>query len=182
VKNKMLRILYPNTTMTHAITIPKPCHEEWNDMSPREGGRHCFSCAKTVVDFTQMPDEEVQRYLLDRLPGQVCGRFRQEQVQRIRIALPADIFKTYMPLWKRFLAASLLAFSMMLFSCESDVTGKVEVQGTDQVLTKTDTSKHLPGDTVIQDKPTCVKPTVVIDTTGPAIMGEIGPVQPEVKN
>ncbi|MEM8584754.1 MAG: T9SS type A sorting domain-containing protein [Bacteroidota bacterium] len=35
------------------ITIPEPCHEDWNAMTSLEdGSRHCDSCAKNIVDFT----------------------------------------------------------------------------------------------------------------------------------
>ncbi len=106
------------------ITIPKPCHEDWAQMTPNEQGRHCCSCAKTVVDFTQMNDEEVKHFLLNRDGESVCGRFKNEQLHRISIALPQNIFELDLPWWKHFLAASLLAFGILLFSCNTTTTGK----------------------------------------------------------
>lgn len=47
------------------IEIPKPCHEDWDAMTPNENGRFCGSCAKTVVDFTNMQTAEIQRYFID---------------------------------------------------------------------------------------------------------------------
>lgn len=174
--------------MLHPITIPKPCHENWNAMTPDGNGRHCSSCSKTVVDFTGMPDEEVKRFLVDRLPGQVCGRFRGDQVQRIAITLPENIFELPLPWWKRFLVAGLLAFSTMLFSCDSNVQGKV-------VITQEKPADSIPeppppkdgrtmGEPVLSDsikhtKPVCVKGQPVVDTLIPEIMGEVAlpPVQ-----
>jgi len=41
------------------ISIPKPCHENWDAMHPREQGRHCDACDKTVIDFTEKSEKEI---------------------------------------------------------------------------------------------------------------------------
>jgi hypothetical protein len=51
------------------LNIPKPCHENWDAMTPRERGRHCGACDKTVVDVTRMRPSEGRRFL---------GRLRDE--------------------------------------------------------------------------------------------------------
>lgn len=112
------------------ISIPKPCHEDWDKMTAREQGRHCDVCAKTVVDFTNMSDEQVQNYFISKQGQNLCGRFRNEQLDRITIQLPADIFYMPMPLWKKFLVACLLAYSATLFSCDANTTGKAMVNTT----------------------------------------------------
>ena len=107
------------------ITIPTPCHEDWNKMTPDETGRHCSSCAKSVVDFTGMSDDEVKHFFLNKKEDErVCGRFKQTQLHRNIIELPQNIFSIQMPLWKKFLAACLIVFSTTLFSCETNVKGK----------------------------------------------------------
>lgn len=104
------------------ISIPKPCHEDWRAMTPNEYGRHCNICCKTVVDFTTMNDDEVKSFFINRNSKEgVCGRFKSEQLHRIKVELPYNIYKITMPLWKRFLTACLLAFSSMLFSCDAVV-------------------------------------------------------------
>lgn len=67
-----------------SIQIPSPCHEDWNQMLPAEQGRFCQSCEKTVVDFSQMSDEQVLNYfkLKQQNSERVCGRFRAEQVSK----------------------------------------------------------------------------------------------------
>lgn len=107
------------------ITIPEPCHEDWNKMTPDETGRHCAVCAKSVVDFTGMGDDEVKLFFLNKKKEErVCGRFKQMQLDRIVVELPPDIFSMPMPLWKKFLAACLVVFSTTLFSCETKIQGK----------------------------------------------------------
>ncbi len=61
------------------ITIPAPCHEQWDTMTLKQQGRHCAVCDKVVVDFASMSDEEVLNYLTKHT-GRVCGRLDQQQL------------------------------------------------------------------------------------------------------
>ncbi|MGE8555755.1 MAG: hypothetical protein ACN6OB_17690 [Chryseobacterium jejuense] len=60
------------------ITIPKPCHENWDNMSPDEKGRFCSVCSKTVHDFTSFSDEELIGSF--NVNNNICGRFREDQL------------------------------------------------------------------------------------------------------
>lgn len=62
------------------IHIPKPCHENWNNMTPDGQGRFCSSCQKVVVDFSVMSDKELLNHL-SKLAGQyTCGHFSVHQL------------------------------------------------------------------------------------------------------
>jgi hypothetical protein len=63
------------------LTIPKPCHENWNAMSPDEKGRFCSACSKTVRDFTAAADEEIAE-TFSGTAELVCGRFNTSQLNR----------------------------------------------------------------------------------------------------
>jgi hypothetical protein len=63
------------------LHIPKPCHEDWNKMSPTQQGRHCESCCKTVVDFEMMTDQQVLNFFANA-KGETCGRFGNDQLNR----------------------------------------------------------------------------------------------------
>ncbi|WP_020571737.1 T9SS type A sorting domain-containing protein [Neolewinella persica] len=65
------------------ISIPEPCHEDWNGMHPVPGttARHCDSCAKSVVDFTGFSDVQMHAYVREQ-GGKLCGRFRPDQLDR----------------------------------------------------------------------------------------------------
>ena len=89
-------------------------------MSPNEKGRYCNSCAKTVVDFSVMTDEEVQHYFT-KYQEPVCGRFKVTQLHRITIDLPSNILHISMPLWKKFLVASLLIFGTTVFPFDTTI-------------------------------------------------------------
>lgn len=66
---------------TFHLSIPEPCHEDWNAMTPQDQGRHCSACQKVVVDFTLMSDQEVLHYFKQKAEN-VCGRFAPHQLDR----------------------------------------------------------------------------------------------------
>ena len=71
------------------IQIPEPCHEKWSDMTPNEKGRYCDQCAKTIVDFSQVSDNELAQLFIQK-KGKICGRFNTTQLNRdIQIPMPA---------------------------------------------------------------------------------------------
>ncbi len=65
------------------ISVPTPCHEDWNGMTPVSGttARHCDSCAKNVTDFTGFTDDQLHAYAREN-KGRMCGRFRPDQLER----------------------------------------------------------------------------------------------------
>jgi hypothetical protein len=64
-----------------SIYIPKPCHENWDKMTPAQQGKFCSACNKQVVDFSLMTDNQVLNFLSHQT-GKLCGRFDAEQLQR----------------------------------------------------------------------------------------------------
>lgn len=66
--------------MSCRISIPTPCHEDWNEMTPNDRGRHCSSCDKTVIDFTLWQLEDIAAYLRKHREKKVCGRFKNHQL------------------------------------------------------------------------------------------------------
>lgn len=94
------------------LRIDDPCSERWDGMSPREEGRFCFSCNKTVVDFTGMTDQEILGWFANS-QGVVCGRFRGGQLQRelLPVAVPVLPRKGIKMGWWHFLLAGLLVSS-----------------------------------------------------------------------
>lgn len=62
------------------LTIPEPCHEDWNNMNPVEKGRFCSSCEKNVFDFTKSTDLQIiETYNKNH---SICGRFLPSQLDR----------------------------------------------------------------------------------------------------
>ena len=71
------------------LSIPRPCHENWDAMKPSEKGKFCASCQKTVIDFTEMNDRQIAEFF-KRPPSSVCGRFQEVQLNR-NIEIPRKI-------------------------------------------------------------------------------------------
>ncbi len=69
------------------LQVQTPCHENWQAMTETEKGRFCKSCAKEVVDFTQMTDEELLRFFTNKKEGNTCGRLYQDQLERPLVSL-----------------------------------------------------------------------------------------------
>ena len=73
--------------MKITISIPKPCHENWSEMTPDPGskagnqGRHCAQCDHVVADLTTATDAQlVALFTSDAKPK--CARFDPAQLDR----------------------------------------------------------------------------------------------------
>ncbi|HEV7782540.1 MAG TPA: hypothetical protein VGO58_14800, partial [Chitinophagaceae bacterium] len=106
----------------------------WDKMSPREQGAFCGVCAKTVVDFTTLSDEQVGNYFVENRGKKTCGRFRNEQLTTDADLLP-KILSGNIPLWKKFLAAVVILFGTLLTGCRENVTGKIDASQERHVTT-----------------------------------------------
>lgn len=64
------------------LFIPKPCHENWDNMQPEEKGKFCNACAKPVIDFSSMSDAQMLAYFSGLKNETVCGRAYPDQLNR----------------------------------------------------------------------------------------------------
>lgn len=130
------------------IHIPDPCFEDWDKMTSNEQGSFCQVCSKTVVDFSEKSENEIQSFLLGNMDKKVCGRFRISQLEtapieeprlKINIEEPKFIFPGFLiPVITPFRATALalmLCASAMVSSCgnsgssagdDKPLTGAVE--------------------------------------------------------
>jgi hypothetical protein len=102
------------------LSIPTPCHENWEQMTQEEKGRFCGSCQKTVIDFTSMSDRQLAEFF-KRPKNDVCGRFNNDQLER-EIPIP----KKRIPWIKYFFQFTWPAFMLGLKSCTNNTTGVVK--------------------------------------------------------
>src|SRR5258706_12935585 len=100
------------------LSIPTPCHANWDNMTPVEKGKFCGSCQKQVIDFSNMSDRQVAEFFKKPSAGSVCGRFMQDQLDR-RIEIP----KKRIP-WVKYFFQILLPGYMI--SCSDRIKGQIK--------------------------------------------------------
>ncbi|PTQ95148.1 protein TonB [Mucilaginibacter yixingensis] len=81
------------------------CPANWDAMTPINGGRYCTQCNKIVYDFTDARQQEFLQILAE-CGGNLCGRFRQEQVALQPVVLRG---------WKRWASAALMLLGISVF-------------------------------------------------------------------
>jgi hypothetical protein len=137
------------------IKVPKPCHENWQNMTPKEQGRFCGSCEKIVVDFSKMSDKEMLDYFAKATGHSTCGRFANDQLNR-QIEPVANNRRLSPPYVWNLLLATVLFFE----SCNDTTTGEV-------VCEKPAVQQG------VVDEPTMGVALAVVDTTKPYPPAEI---------
>ncbi|MFN8291224.1 MAG: carboxypeptidase-like regulatory domain-containing protein [Chitinophagaceae bacterium] len=133
------------------LTIPKPCHEDWDKMTPVEKGKFCGSCQKQVVDFSVMSDRQVAAFFRKPSTGSVCGRFMTDQLDR-EIEVP----KKRIPWLKYFFQIALPAFFVSKLSAQTHKTGKVAHTGGAPVTVTATTGKPVVKN-IAENTPVCVQ-------------------------
>ncbi len=145
---------------TIELSVPEPCHENWDAMTPTEKGRFCASCQKDVVDFTNMGQAELIAFFRKKTSGNVCGRFYEDQLNN-----PMPVPAKRIPWARYFFQITLPAFI---------ASGKLMAQGKVVPEYKSNNTEItvLAGFAVVKEKPlgpkqvTTVKGQVTDETGG----------------
>jgi hypothetical protein len=81
----------------YILKIDKPCGQEWTSMTKNDIGKFCSHCSKTVIDFTQLTDNEILK-IIELNSDKLCGRLTQAQLNRaIQLHQPTNnslLYKT----------------------------------------------------------------------------------------
>lgn len=104
------------------ISIPQPCHEDWQQMTPVAQGRHCQSCCKTVMDFTAMSNADIIGYLATH--SNTCGRISGPKLAAINNELHTKKQNQFS--WKGFIAAASLSVLFPAVKAGAQSTPKTE--------------------------------------------------------
>lgn len=152
--------------MTHEnlfkIHIPEPCHEDWDKMTPNEKGAFCKVCSKTVVDFSQKSDTDIQKFLLENIDKKVCGRFKTTQLENEPVEIPRLKLEIETPKFNfpgfllpvltpfRATALALILFASVAAGCGNSGYGGGEyrqLQGAIEIVDSTNKPINFNGDT-----------------------------------
>jgi len=139
------------------IIVSNPCNKDWSKMSSTENGRHCMSCNKTVIDFSNWEIEDIKNYLKNTNKN-VCGSFKSLQViverprhHQFLVNAYFQTKKTYKSSYlKSFLLCSIL-LCMFIVGCNNPTEIKREVpkdkdkQHYDSTDSKTDSNDRIMG-------------------------------------
>ena len=110
--------------MKTKITIPEPCNEDWNKMTPTEKGAFCSSCSKEVKDFTKSSDQEILN-VIKNSKNSICGHISTKQINRPLKPNKINLSKWTIPFAASF---SLIAIPFSLSAqSESNLIGEVAI-------------------------------------------------------
>jgi hypothetical protein len=105
------------------INIPKPCHENWNMMSPADQGRHCASCKTTVVDFSRMSDYEIQNFFRGQKGHKICGYFKSSQLDEKLSGWHKSLLSLYQSIENKFSIPILKTCSLIFLGLVMSLSG-----------------------------------------------------------
>lgn len=110
--------------MQAVISILQPCSQNWEAMQPDVNGRHCSSCAQTVVDFTTWELQDIAMYLKKNVGQRTCGRFLNSQLNQPfdLIALAPKVISWHTDGWRKVAALIIVCFALATTSCGNNKT------------------------------------------------------------
>jgi hypothetical protein len=98
------------------ISVPKPCHAGWENMSLTEKGRFCSSCQKEVHDFSSASAEEIKAAYTEN-KGELCGHVPVRILQEEHFA--NHLQSHHFGHLKKLFFAAVLCFGASLFTVDS---------------------------------------------------------------
>lgn len=120
-----------NKTNTMKLSIPEPCHENWNEMTAKQKGKFCGSYQTEVTDFSKMTKIEIKEFFINKATNNTCGRFDARQIAEFNRPEVKTRKRNSKPWW--IAAATILLFAKQGFTQgrpQIDNHPKIEVSKT----------------------------------------------------
>jgi len=175
--------------MKTSVSIPNPCSEDWNKMTPTDRGAFCGKCQFDVIDFTGKQPEEIRSILKENAGQKTCGHIAKSQL---------DMVNTNYHLWEnqpprvlrsKFLYACLMVFGFTLFTgCETMTGDHHEVGDMEQPVGMIEDVGMIEEDTTLWEDDSTANCTtsntcddgVVIDGMMEMVEGEIEMIEEDI--
>jgi len=102
------------------LKLNNPCTEKWENMKPNKGGGFCESCAKNVIDFTQLSHLEISEKL-KKTNGNICARLTKTQLQTplLDTHIPREFRIPYSNIAAGVLVATVLSYGPHMLATNS---------------------------------------------------------------
>jgi hypothetical protein len=151
--------------MKSKITIPEPCHEDWNKMTPTAKGAFCTSCSKEVKDFTKSTDLEILK-TIEKSDRQICGHISNNQLNRPLNSNQSNLRKWIIPFAASF---SALAITNGLNAQNEElIMGEVEYVKTGKMMA----THFKPVDSIPVSECNITKGDMTLETVKPTVNQE----------
>ena len=101
------------------FSIPEPCSEKWNEMTPTEKGAFCDKCSHEVNDVTSMSNAQIRDLLLKNEGKRTCVRISSHQQDSLNEDFRIIDLSKKQHMQRAMLFSLLVVFGFTLFSCTS---------------------------------------------------------------
>lgn len=155
------------------ISIPKPCHENWNEMTPTQKGAFCGKCQIDVIDFSKMTDVEIKETLIAQRGNHLCGKFKTTQLETFNLKYSNWENQPYHIFQSKFILACLIAFGMSLFSCTNQQHFNLNSLKTVNTIEIADSKNHPTDTTIIEQIGTKTTLNYATDVLGQVAIEEV---------
>ena len=93
------------------ISIPNPCSEDFDKMTPTEKGAYCKVCSTDTYDFRKLTDNQIYQIMDENKGKHICGRFTKGQIE----SLNAPAFFTWKNQTRRTFQSKFLLACVLVF-------------------------------------------------------------------
>jgi hypothetical protein len=98
------------------FSIPEPCSENWNEMTPNEKGAFCQKCSNDVYDVSNMSNSEIIQ-MISSEKNVPCMRMKPSQERTLNTDLGILYQSQKRNMQRAMLFSLLVVFGFTLFSC-----------------------------------------------------------------
>lgn len=101
------------------FSIPKPCSENWSEMTPTQKGAFCQKCALEVNDVSEMTNRQIRSLFHENLGKRTCVRMTVDQETSMNDDFIQWQLSNKANMQRAMVFSLLVVFGLSLFSCNN---------------------------------------------------------------